>query len=92
MSKVRITATEGKKLRDTLTGNLYSEVICDDRKRDRYVLADSEDDPTVEVLDGVTLKDRVADLEDAVIGIARSEKIAVSLKSKATVEAKEAKK
>ena len=88
MSKIRIVAEKGKKLRDTLTDRLFSEVICDERYRDRYVLADSEDDPTVEVLDGVTLKDRIADLEEAVIGIARSEKIAVSLKSKATVEAK----
>ena len=67
---IRITAPKGKMLRDVLTGLEYSEVICEERKRDRYVLADSSGDPTIEILDGVTLADRVSDLEDAVIELA----------------------
>lgn len=66
----RITAPNGKKIRDTKTELLYSEVICDDKEVSRYVLADSDDDPVVETLDGVTLADRVADLEDAVVELA----------------------
>lgn len=67
---IRIKAPIGKKIRDTITEKLYSEVICEDKDRDRYVLADSEDDPVVETLDGVTLNERVSDLEDAVIELA----------------------
>lgn len=70
MSKIKITAPEGKKIRDVKTDRLYSEVISKDSDRDRYVLADSENDPIVEQLDGVTLADRVADLEDAVVELA----------------------
>ena len=68
--KVRLTAPDGKKLRHIPTGNLYSEVVCDEREQGKYVLADSEDDPVVEQLDGVTLGERVSDLEDAVIELA----------------------
>lgn len=67
---IRITAPDGKKIRHIPTNVLYSEVICDERKRDQYVLADSEDDPVVEELDGVTLGERVSDLEDAVVELA----------------------
>ena len=67
---IRIKAPTGKKLRNIKTEALYSEVVCDERNRDLYVLADSPDDPVVETLDGVTLGDRVADLEDAVIELA----------------------
>ena len=67
---IRIKAEQGKKLRHIPTGNLYSEVVTDEKYRNQYVLADSEDDPDVEVLDGVTLGDRVTDLEDAVIELA----------------------
>lgn len=67
---IRIKAEDGKKLRHVPTGNLYSEVITDEKYRNRYVLAESEDDPTVEILDGVTLSDRVSDLEDAVVELA----------------------
>lgn len=67
---IRIKAEQGKKLRHIPSGNLYSEVVCDEREQGKYVLADSEDDPTVEVLDGVTLGERVSDLEDAVIELA----------------------
>ena len=67
---IRITAPDGKKLRDLRTEKLHSEVICEDKFRDRYVVADSEDDPVVEQIDGVTLGERVSDLEDAVIELA----------------------
>ena len=68
--KIHIIAPEGKKLRDTLTGKEHSEVVCEEKYRSRYVVADSEDDPVVETLDGVTLEERVTDLEDAVIELA----------------------
>lgn len=67
---IKITAPEGKKLRDLRTEKLHSEVICEEKYQDRYVVADSEDDPVVEELDGVTLGERVSDLEDAVIELA----------------------
>ena len=67
---IRITAPKGKKIRNIRTEALYSEVVCDERNRNLYVLADSPDDPVVEELDGVTLGERVSDLEDAVIELA----------------------
>lgn len=67
---IKLTAPNGKKLRDLRTGSLYSEVICDEKKRNLYVVADSPDDPVVEELDGVTLGERVSDLEDAVVELA----------------------
>jgi hypothetical protein len=67
---IRIVAPDGKKLLDLKTNRLYSEVICKDSEASRYVLADSEADPTIESLDGITLSDRVTDLEDAVVELA----------------------
>ena len=67
---IRIEAPEGKMIRDIKTEKLYSEVICEDRYVNRYVLADSKDDPIIETLDGVTLGERVSDLEDAVVELA----------------------
>lgn len=67
---VRIKAPNGKKLRDLMTNKLYSEVIVEDKYADRYVVAESEDDPIIEEKDGVTLTQRVADLEDAVVELA----------------------
>ena len=67
---IKIIAPKGKKIRDIRTERLYSEVVCKESERDRYVLADSEDDPVVETLDGVTLSERVSDLEDAVVELA----------------------
>ena len=67
---IKLTAPNGKKLRNIKTEALYSEVICDERQRPLYVLADSPDDPVAETLDGVTLGERVADLEDAVVELA----------------------
>lgn len=67
---IRIIAPNGQKIRHIPTDRLYSEVVCEDRKRSQYVLADSDEDPVIEVLDGVTLSERVSDLEDAVIELA----------------------
>lgn len=67
---IKLTAPNGKKLRNTKTEAMYSEVICDERMRPLYVVADSPEDPVVETLDGVTLGERVADLEDAVVELA----------------------
>lgn len=67
---VKIKAPNGKKLRDIRTGRLYSEVVCEDKYVDKFVVADSEDDPIIEEKDGVTLDERVSDLEDAVIELA----------------------
>lgn len=66
----KIKAPNGKKLRDIRTGRLYSEVVCEDKYVDKFVVADSEDDPIIEEKDGVTLDERVSDLEDAVIELA----------------------
>lgn len=67
---VRITAPDGKKLRDIFTGKTYSEVVIEDKYADRFVVADSEADPIIEEKDGVTLTQRVSDLEDAVVELA----------------------
>ena len=67
---IKLTAPNGKKLRNTKTEALYSEVICDEKHRTLYVVADSPEDPVVEELDGVTLGERVSDLEDAVVELA----------------------
>ena len=67
---IKITAPEGKKLRDIRSERLYSEVICKDKDARFYVVADSDADPTLTELDGVTLADRVSDLEDAVVELA----------------------
>ena len=67
---IKLTAPNGKKLRNTKTEALYSEVICDEKHRPLYVVADSPEDPVVEELDGVTLGERVDDLEDAVVELA----------------------
>ena len=90
---IKLTAPKGQKIRDTFTGAVYSEVICSDKKQDRFVLADSEADPiTVTELEGLTLKERVADLETAVESIAKKEDVSISLKAKAVVEKEVAKK
>lgn len=67
---IRIVAPDGKKLRDIRTERLHSEVITDDANARYYVVADSAADPIVEELDGVTLDERVTDLEDAVVELA----------------------
>ena len=68
--KVRITAPSGKKIKHVPTRNVYSEVICDETKVHEYVVADGDEELSVELKDGTTLSDRVADLEDAVIELA----------------------
>lgn len=61
---IKITAPGGKKLRDTRTGNIHSEVITEERYQRFFVLADSEADPITEQLDGVTIGEKVAELAD----------------------------
>ena len=68
--KIKLTAPDGKKIRDLRTDRLHSEVITDSSKQRFYVVADSEADPIVTIIDGVTLDERVSDLEDAVIELA----------------------
>lgn len=68
--KVKLTAPNGKKLRDIRTDALHSECIIDEALTKFFVVADSEDDPVIETLDGVTLGERVSDLEDAVVELA----------------------
>ena len=67
---IKIVAPDGKKLRDIRNDKTYSEIVCDDRLEKYFVVADSPDDPVVETLDGVTLGERVSDLEDAVVELA----------------------
>ena len=67
---VHIVAPDGKKLRDIRTEQLHAEVYCEDKQAKYFVVADSEDDPTIIPVDGVTLDERVSDLEDAVIELA----------------------
>ena len=67
---IKLSAPAGKKLRDTRTDSEHSEVIIDERLRRYFVVADSEADPVVEELDGVTPGERVSDLEDAVVELA----------------------
>ena len=67
---VKITAPDGKNLRDVRTRTLHSEVICNDNDARFFVVADSDADPIIHELDGVTLDERVTDLEDAVIELA----------------------
>lgn len=67
---IKITAPDGKKLRDIRTASLHSEVITEERNQRFFVVADSGADPVKETLDGVTLGERVSDLEDAVVELA----------------------
>ena len=67
MSRVKLSAPNGKTQRNSKPEALYSEVICDEKQRPLYVVADSPEDPVVQELDGVTLGERVSDLEDAVV-------------------------
>ena len=62
--EIHIIAPEGKKLRDTRTGKQHSEVYVEDRLAKHFVVADSEADPIVEELDGVTIADKVNELSD----------------------------
>ncbi len=81
---IKITGKDGQKIRDTITGKVYSEVVCEEYKKGRYVLADSDADPiTVTQLEGATLKERVADLETAVESIAKEKAVEINLKAKA---------
>lgn len=67
---VKLKAPGGYKLMDIFTGSLYSEVVCDERKASRYVIAEGTGDIDSQPIGGTPLTDRVADLEDAVIELA----------------------
>lgn len=67
---IRLVAPNGKKLRDIRTDRKHKEVVCKEGEARYFVVADSDEDPIKETLDGVTLEERVADLEDAVIELA----------------------
>ena len=67
---IKLTAPEGMKLRDIRNNRLYSEVITDERLKDKFVVDESEADVIEEAIEGVTLSDRVSDLEDAVVELA----------------------
>ena len=68
--RIKLIAPDGKKIRDIRTLQEHGEVIIDDAIRKYFVVADSDEDPIIEEVDGVTLGDRVSDLEDAVIELA----------------------
>lgn len=71
-------------LSDIKTDREYSEVVCDEKFRDRYELTDG-DIPTIETIKiaSVSFADRIADLEDAVETIATKSKVSINLKAKA---------
>ena len=93
MSNIKITAPIGQRVRDIKTNREFSEVVCDEVQRERYVLTDG-DAPTVETVKSpVSLAERIADLESAVEEIAVKSKVSIDLKAKAgTVEKEVAKK
>ena len=69
MSKIKITAPIGQRVRDIKTNREFSEVVCDEKDRNRYELTDG-DLPKVETVKTVSLVERIADLESAVEEIA----------------------
>ena len=92
MSKIKITAPIGQRVRDIKTNREFSEVVCDEKDRNRYELTDG-DLPKVETVKTVSLVERIADLESAVEEIAVKSKVSIDLKAKAgTVEKEVAKK
>ena len=88
MSKIKITAPIGQRVRDIKTDREFSEVVCDEAQRERYVLTDGDAPKVSTIKAPVSLADRIADLENAVESIAAKSKVAISLKAKA--ETKEA--
>ena len=92
MSKIKITAPIGQRVKNVKTGLEFSEVICDEKFSDRYELTDGNT-PKVETVKTVSLVERIADLESAVEEIAVKSRVDISLKAKAgTVEKEVAKK
>lgn len=39
---IRIKGSDGQMVMDTKTEQLYSEVVCDEKRRDRYVVVDGD--------------------------------------------------
>ena len=67
---VKLIAPAGKVLRDIRNNAMHSEVICSERNVRWFVVDDGDPIIEPEPVPGVTLGDRVADLEDAVIELA----------------------
>lgn len=80
---IKLTAPKGQRIKDTRTEQLYSEVICDEKSRERYVLTDGDAPKVSTIKAPVSLADRIADLETAVEEIAVKSKVNISLKAKA---------
>lgn len=47
--KIKLTAPEGYKYKDKMTNRLYSEVIADESKQNRYELVPATEDPVIEM-------------------------------------------
>lgn len=82
MSKIKITAPIGQRVKNVKTGLEFSEVVCDEKFSDRYELTDGNA-PKVETVKTVSLVERIADLESAVEEIAVKSRVDISLKAKA---------
>ena len=46
---IKLVAPEGYKYKDKMTERLYSEVITDDSKQNRYELVPASDEPIIEM-------------------------------------------
>ena len=67
---VKLIAPAGKVLRDTRNDTIHSEVICSERNVRWFVVDDGDPIIEPEPVPGITLGDRVSDLEDAVVELA----------------------
>lgn len=83
MSNIKITAPIGQRVRDIKTDREFSEVVCDEAQRERYVLTDGDAPKVSTIKAPVSLADRIADLENAVESIAAKSKVSIDLKAKA---------
>lgn len=49
---IKISAPDGYKLKDIRTGRLYSEVVTEEKNRDRYELVPDTEEKTIEYIGG----------------------------------------
>lgn len=49
---IKLIAPEGYKLKDLRTDTLHSEIITDEKHRDRYELVPATTEPTTEMIGG----------------------------------------
>lgn len=70
MAKIKLIAPDGQKLRDVKSLREYKEVIIDERRKDDFALVGGQGDPEMETVEGVTITERVNDLESAVVELA----------------------